>query len=60
MSEAKVIILASSLATIILFSIPLVKEFFRRRARKKKVKAFVKASLKKHGNNFTVPRRLRV
>lgn len=35
MTEAKVIILVSSFATIILFSIPLVESFFRRRTRKK-------------------------
>lgn len=58
MTEAKVIILVSSFATIILFSIPLVESFFRRQARKKKLKALVKASLKKYGNNFSVPRRL--
>ena len=58
MTEAKVIILVSSFATIILFSIPLVESFFRRQARQKKLKALVKASLKKYGNNFSVPRRL--
>lgn len=57
MTEAKVIILVSSFATIILFSIPLVESFFRRRTRKK-LKALVKASLEKYGNNFSVPRRL--
>lgn len=60
MTEVKVIMLVSSFTTIVLFSIPLVEEFFRRQARKKKLKALVKSSLKKYGNNFTVPRRLRV
>ena len=58
MTEVKVIMLVSSFATIILFSIPLVESFFRRQARKKKLKALVKASLKKYGNNFSVLRRL--
>ena len=58
MTEVKVIILVSSFATIVLFSIPLVEEFFRRRTRKKKLKALVKASLEKYGNNFSVSRRL--
>ena len=58
MTEVKVIILVSSFATIVLFSIPLVEEFFRRRTRKKKLKVLVKASLEKYGNNFSVPRRL--
>lgn len=58
MTEVKVIVLVSSFATIVLFSIPLVEEFFRRRTRKKKLKALVKASLEKYGNNFSVPRRL--
>lgn len=58
MTEVKVIVLVSSFATIILFSIPLVESFFRRQARKKKLKALVKASLKKYGNNFSAPRRL--
>lgn len=58
MTEVKVIMLVSSFATIILFSIPLVESFFLRRTRKKKLKALVKASLEKYGNNFSVPRRL--
>lgn len=58
MTEVKVIMLISSFATIIIFSIPLVESFFRRQARKKKLKALVKASLEKYGNNFSVPRRL--
>lgn len=58
MTEVKVIVLVFSFATIVLFSIPLVEEFFRRRTRKKKLKALVKASLEKYGNNFSVPRRL--
>lgn len=58
MTEIKVIMLVSSFATIVLFSIPLVEEFFRRRTRKKKLKALVKAPLEKYGNNFSVPRRL--
>lgn len=58
MAEVKVIMLVSSFTTIVLFSIPLVEEFFRRRTRKKKLKALVKASLEKYGNNFSVPRRL--
>lgn len=58
MTEVKEIMLVSSFATIILFSIPLVESFFRRQARKKKLKALVKASLEKYGNNFSVPRRL--
>lgn len=58
MTEVKVIMLVSSFATIVLFSIPLVEEFFRRRTRKKNLKALVKASLEKYGNNFSVPRRL--
>lgn len=58
MTEVKEIMLASSFATIVLFSIPLVESFFRRQARKKKLKALVKASLEKYGNNFSVPRRL--
>lgn len=58
MTEVKVIMLVSSFATIILFSIPLVESFFRRQARKNKLKALVKASLEKYGNNFSVPRRL--
>ena len=58
MTEVKVIVLVSSFATIVLFSIPLVEEFFRRRTRKKKLKALVKASLEKYRNNFSVPRRL--
>lgn len=58
MTEVKVIMLVSSFATIVLFSIPLVEEFFRRRTRNKKLKALVKASLEKYGNNFSVPRRL--
>lgn len=58
MTEVKVIMLVSSFATIVLFSISLVEELFRRRTRKKKLKALVKASLEKYGNNFSVPRRL--
>lgn len=58
MAEVKVIMLVSSFATIVLFSILLVEEFFRRRTRKKKLKALVKASLEKYGNNFSVPRKL--
>lgn len=58
MAEVKVIMLVSSFVTIVLISIPLVVELFRRQARKKKLKALVKASLKKYGNNFSVPRRL--
>lgn len=60
MTEAKVIILVSSFVTTVLISIPLVVELFHRQARKKKVKTLVKTSLKKHGNNFTVPRKLLV
>lgn len=58
MTEVKEIMLVSSFATIILFSIPLVESFFLRQARKKKLKALVKASLEKYGNNFSIPRRL--
>lgn len=58
MTEVKEIVLVSSFATIILFSIPLVESFFLRQARKKKLKALVKASLEKCGNNFSIPRRL--
>lgn len=58
MTEVKEIMLVSSFATIVLFSIPFVEGFFRRQARKKKLKALVKASLKKYGNTFSVPRRL--
>ena len=58
MTEVKEIMLVSSFATIILFSIPLVESFILRQARKKKLKALVKASLEKYGNNFSIPRRL--